>query len=309
MKQRYGLLLLIVFCVTLLAGCAEGASFDVFPAPEEAVTEPAGNPIPERLTAEDLYWKMRLAVSTKVMSAHQKEIRIDAETSDMLLFNDALEIECSYDIQSCSLPYGINVRSQVDVDGIGMKESYITYDYFRKEQEKVICYSYYEHLDEAERWYPDALPSEVLAGYSVAICPRYFPEDMVLKEETVFLEGKEVYVMQRVYSGEEYVTPFGDRAINAQLKTLRITETYYVDAVTYYPSQVRFEMEDLGDLSLPVLQYEVGESFAQSLEPFQLQINEYTYTIKNMEFDSGEVPGIPEEIRKKAYMDEGIAGL
>lgn len=164
--------------------------------------------------------------------------------------------------------------------------------------------------------------------------------DATLDEETIELNGREVYVLRLTCTGEDLdalMSELGGSMLGSSdygdisFGSLSVPAVYYVDAETFLPVQMELEIEGMDKIVNQMLEEELGISSGTSdnnakglrgendssdsddssdYEDFLSEDMEFTIgdcychmVLSNLSFDPQEVPSVPDEVKESLTYD------
>ena len=303
MKKLYWILPVVAMCL-LLNGCGFFFPFFYlnFSAPtQETVSEtlPVGSDVDPKLSAEDIYWRSKLAISTRA-TQYQEKAEISLISTDETAFQSNL----FYDI-IVSLDPGqsaVNVQTQFHFDHEKPQEYW---DYYRDEDGKLI---YYYHETETGDCSREEIPLEDSTTYAIILDFSVYGQpygltDLQVEPQTRMLNDREVYVLPFRQSALEALGYTGNTLVDEQLSKREISGYWYVDAETFYPVRTEYSVVKMDD----VLGESISSSFSLDLNQMDVAITSFHVTRDYLSFDPVELPEIPEEVWKKAWEGAGFS--
>ena len=91
-----------------------------------------------------------------------------------------------------------------------------------------------------------------------------------------------------------------DAAIDADLGAIRIPTYWYIDKETFMPVKQEYSMTDLNPLTTAAMVHFLDIQLPEDMTGLELEIVEYSYSLKDMLFDEIVIPEIPQEILERA---------
>lgn len=309
MKRKLALLLAVLLCVSCLAGCTGSNLLAMLPLQEkEDSGEVVAGPVPEKMTAQDLYGKLRYAVSTKNVNVYTMDTCVD-----MMIAPFGIPVKGdlvnSMQVHKSADPYGVNVLTTAISRYMNQEQITEAADYYRREDGKLICYSCVESMDYYERREVDALPSEILSYYDIGSYMVIDPEELWLEENMVMLDGREMYVLCYSLTGLQQFGMTGDKQMDAALHELQMPVRFFVDAETFVPARREILLEDAEAFTRILLEYTVGSDYAHDLEFMDISVREFKIVFHSFTYGEIEVPLIPKSVLDGCYGAQGNVGL
>lgn len=329
----------IFLLLSLLTGCTGHLSENAAPSTEPATlttqptepptTEPATEPptaAPAKrpLTAQSLFYKAKAAApdpatqyrtgETIILRAGANGITVQTDISK------TMQVFLSQD------PFAIFAQTDTVSTMMGVEVKQTLQEYYRQEGEDIVYYCDIEQLDLTVREvlpeqlyppidteeFPDVeIPTNTEWLFTVNSKNGYPPEAyaqyMELEPETQMLDGTEVYVLKYEQNGLWLFDFTGDAAIDADLSSIRIPTTWYIDAETFMPIKQEFTMTDLDSVATAAMVEFLNIQLPENAADLELEIVEYTYTLTDMCFDPVDVPDVPEEVVSDAQSASAYA--
>ena len=305
-------LFVLVLCLALvlsMAACGSDPTPTTAPttkpttAPTTApTTEPTTAPTTEpAMTAEDLYAEIKTAMenneATKMamdmsFSISYEEGEGDAAVTTTISYKMLLDTVISTD------PFGAYALSAIEMGTEGFSMDVTVDMYIVEEDGQAVMYM--QVLDAWTRSESGMTVAEFLtSGEMTEISTEdvwsadAVPADMVLEEDTVMMDGTEVYVLHANISGGITADALAELGVELEPDgaEIMVPVTYYVDAQNYTILKMDAEMAALSDLLAAAM---VEDLLGVDSDPDALTID-FPNAVYTLGYGPQEVPAVPQE--------------
>lgn len=194
------------------------------------------------------------------------------------------------------------------VEVLGITEEMNAESYTALEDGKYVTYTYSEtedawSLTETE----ETEVTEVSYSFYQSLADMD-PAALVLEEETVLLDEREVYVLRATLSGDQLRQSLaagmealdeigGEAADQIDFSAMQCPAVYYIDKETFLPAKVEMQMEGLGEVMNALMGSMMETLTGMSMAELELTVDVPLCTIvcEGFRFDAVEVPAVPAE--------------
>lgn len=292
MKKWIALILALMMAMVLTA-CGE-------PEPTEPPTEPP-------MTARQLIQELNAASADKQVTAATTEIELSLSVSS----GDAameMGMNLTMEQKSSAEPYASygEITMTMDIAGEQTVETY--QQYLQEEDGSIVSYS---HTDSTNKW--EKLDMGVLTdelkdqAMNYDMLEALADEQVMLDENSKTVDGREVYVLQCTFTGEQTqeamdsfsgledllaVADMGEIDFSA----LTMPATYYIDAETMLPVRMEIEIQGMDEMMAGLLAASLGADGAE----VEIEIPVFRAVYSGIGYEPVEVPVVPDEGRIKA---------
>ena len=287
-------------------------------APPETTLPPETTQPP--LTAKWVAEQMVQAVDGKTMTGGTVAISfgftmIVPESEEEEPTETTIEMAMVMDMKLSADPVAMYADSQISMKMTGLDVSYGTESYMVMEDGQLVNYT---HMLLDDSWTKTSATAAQMsemnqeADYSWLLAKD--DAALTLTDGIQLLNGREVYVLNCVLTGEEMQKTMDSSAgagdslaelgISAEdFAALRVPTVYYIDAHTFYPVEAQMNVEGFDTLINGIFSSTLGMD--PETAGVQIKTGEMTMSMTNMSFDPVEVPPVPQE----AYGATANAGV
>ena len=259
------------------------------------------------MTGEDLFWKMRYAISGYAVNQYTRKQTVDMRAgADGVTMR--MKIEQETDVAKSSDPFGINEMNRVKISMMDMEIEQYTRTYYRLEDGELVGYVFADTIDYCEQLPVDMTIIDLQASYAFSVVPNRIPKNISLDEDLQELDGREVYVLRYDSTLLEIIKKTGDETIDAELEKISVPYVTYVDTQTLIPLRLEISVSDMDDVISKLIYAAMEGNAAEDVENIHVEISEYTITVDNFVFGAVEVPDIPQEDLDRITGSEEPAG-
>lgn len=272
-----------------------------------------------KMTVEKLNEKMKEAAAQKQMT--YAGISLDLEASyemDIMGANMSMPFNMALDLnQSANAdPYAGYTEGHIKAELLGQEIDSDIKVHTVVEEDKIINYNYTGMTDSWTRE-DTGLSSADYEEFMVK-APKIdaSPEEMTLEEETVTLDGQEVYVLHLNFTGDDIESILSETGAlgdmmdisEGSMSEITIPSITYIDAKTFLPVQIEMTIEGIDQYINQMLTEEMEatgiteEDASVSVEVTKCQLN-----MKNLKYDVQNIPEVPQEVFDELTFAEALA--
>lgn len=272
-----------------------------------------------KMTAEKLNEKMREAAAEKQMT--YAEIVMDLDSSyDMdimgaemtMPFNMYLELCQSVNVE----PFSGYSEGHIKAEILGQQIDSDIKVHTVAEDDRIINYNYTGMTDS---WSREDIGLSAAEYEDIMIkAPEIdaAPEVMILEEETITLNGQEVYVLHLDFTGEDIENIFSETGVlggmldieEGYMSEITIPSISYIDTKTFLPVQIDMSIEGMDQYINQMLTQEMeGMETVEEDADVQVEVTKCQLVMKNFRYNVQNIPEVPQEVFDELAFAEALA--
>lgn len=293
MKKTIALMLVLAL---LLSGCG-GAS-----KPTEApTTEPTTIPTEPPMDAKTLTSEMMAASEGKTATKMTTEMVMDAQiVMEAMDMSYGMAMDVAMDMMVQEDPTRMYMEMDMDIKVMGEETAQNMQIYGSVEDGAVVTYAYDAVNDQWAKSESDELLSSMDSMEIDLTYLQAIPEEgMTLEENTRQMDGREVYVLHYVLTGDQMDDAgmgdiLGAAGMNGvDFTGFEVPYTVYVDSETFLMVASEVELGAADALMNSAVASILGAG--GDAVDMQIDLQEFRVAIRNISYEPVEVPQVPEE--------------
>ena len=205
-------------------------------------------------------------------------------------------------------PYESYAKGSFSVDVLDQNYEYSKVAYCLEESGCIVSYEYHGLSDE---WSKDESGMDPVYYYqnyhseAAYLNPKF--QNLTLKEETINLNGVEVYALLTECDAVdlakllEYFGYLEELELDTSLQNLKgiqIPVTYYINTETYLPEKIEADSESLNNVMKIFLENRLNNTETEGVEEnVTASISESSFVMHGFQYDSQSIPELPDAAR------------